>query len=566
MSRTLPALDGGQRRYLLQRLIAVGVAQGTMAVVTALTVRFIVDNLMQAGMPPSVYLMAGIGGVLLAIAAATAWLRWRERLEAEAIGQDYARETRLMLFNHLSRVPARSLQRHRKGGVMLRFVSDLSALRQWISLGIARLVIAGLTLLGVLCALLLVAWKLALIVAVVVALGAILSWRMGKPLHHAVRATRRRHARLAGNIGEMTAVMGVVQAFGQWRREQRRIAQRSNDLYRATLERADHLGRLRAVAEIAAAGASGSVLMLGVWEVSASRMTAGSVVAALAIIGLLVPSLRSLGRVHEYWHAARVSRDNLQRLLRSSKRLRLRGSAPDMSLLAGRIELSGVAVEGSLQATTICAEAGQRIAIVGPNGAGKSTLLAAIARLIEIDRGKVLIDNQDLRRCKLASIRKHIGIMSPGLPLLQGSIERNIRYRQPAADPHALELVSHWCDLESLYAELPQGSSTRLSEGGTNLSQGQAARIALARALFGNPPILLLDEVDANLDPDARRLVEKILHQYQGTILLVTHRTTLLANVERIWKMRRGVLSEDHTDRGDQAEAISLHPSLVFAS
>jgi ABC-type multidrug transport system fused ATPase/permease subunit len=296
------------------------------------------------------------------------------------------------------------------------------------------------------------------------------------------------------------------------------------------------------------------------------RTTPGTVVAALAIIGLLLPSLRSLGRVHEYWHAARVSRFNLQRQLRASKRLPLRTDAPALEIRQGRIELAEVAVAGSLSSTSACVEAGQRIAIVGPNGAGKSTLLAAVARLIEVDHGQVLIDGEDVARASLASLRSGIGIVSPDLPLLRGSVEYNIRYRQRQADAEALERVARWCDLERLYAELPQGRATRLTEGGGNLSHGQRARIALARALYGDPRILLLDEAEAHLDPEAGRLLERILLDYPGTILLVTHRTPLLSKVDRVWELRDGILSELGPEGVAGQEALRTHPALAVVS
>ena len=258
----LPGVFVGVRRRLLLRLTATGAAQALLATAAALLVRFTFDHLIQPGSPLDGAMLAAVGAGLLVVAAATAWLRWRERVDAEHLGQDYARELRLLLFDHLLRLPGRVLQRRRKGGVMLRFIGDLSALRQWLSFGLAKLTVAAVATLGVLSALTLLAWKFALLVALVLIVTGGLSVRSGVSLRQAVKRARRQRARLANNIGEKASAMGVVQAFGQGRRERRRMERLSRALYDAMIDRADRLGRLRGLTEMTTAVASAGVLLL----------------------------------------------------------------------------------------------------------------------------------------------------------------------------------------------------------------------------------------------------------------------------------------------------------------
>ena len=562
----LPGVFVGVRRRLLLRLTATGAAQALLATAAALLVRFTFDHLIQPGSALDGAMLAAVGAGLLVAAAATAWLRWRERVDAEQLGQDYARELRLLLFDHLLRLPGRVLQRRRKGGVMLRFIGDLSALRQWLSFGLAKLTVAAVATLGVLSALTLLAWKFALLVALVLIVTGGLSVRSGVSLRQAVKRARRQRARLANNIGEKASAMGVVQAFGQGRRERRRMERLSRALYDAMIDRADRLGRLRGLTEMTTAVASAGVLLLGAMEVAAGHTTPGTLVAAVALVGMLVPSLRNLGRVHEYWHGAQVSRHNLERFLRAPGRLRQVARASRLQLDEGRIELRKVSVDDSLRSVSVRVEGGQRIAIIGANGAGKSTLLSLIARLTDADRGQVLLDGQDVTRCNLVSIRRNVGIMSPDLPLLRGSVEKNISYRLPRADAEQRKAVADWCDLPRLFAEMPGGKSARVAEGGGNLSQGQRARIALARALLGAPRILLLDEVDANLDPDARQLVERILDSYPGTVLLVTHGAGLLSKVDRIWRLSGGQVTESDPPLAGVRKSDEVERPLTLAS
>jgi len=207
---------------------------------------------------------------------------------------------------------------------------------------------------------------------------------------------------------------------------------------------------------------------------------------------------------------------------------------------------------------TTAAEPGAVVALVGPNGAGKSTLLSLAARLIDPDEGRVVLDGQDLAKHSLASVRRAIGMMSPDLPLLRGTIDKNLRYRWPDAPVEEIDRVKALCEIDKVLAELPEGEQTRVTEGGGNLSLGQRQRIALARALLGRPSILLLDEADAHLDHDSRAVLERILAEYRGTVLLVTHSGDRLADVDTIWRMKAGRLVEVATP----AEASAKLPYL----
>jgi ABC-type bacteriocin/lantibiotic exporter with double-glycine peptidase domain len=132
----------------------------------------------------------------------------------------------------------------------------------------------------------------------------------------------------------------------------------------------------------------------------------------------------------------------------------------------------------------------------------------------------------------------------PDLPLLRGTVDKNLRYRWPDAPIEEIARVRHLCEVDQVLAELPEAEKTRVSEGGIGLSAGQRQRIALARAILGNPPLLLLDEVDANLDAQATAVVDRVLAEHKGTVLLITHRAERLATADAIWYLEGGRLLE----------------------
>lgn len=541
---SIPRVLKGQRRSLLARLIINGLAQAAAAVGTAWLVKRVFDYMLlpQSPAPEAGMLWEALG--LAVTAGMIAGLRMLERIDAERMGQGYISEVRMVLYDRLSSLAPRALQKRSQGGVALRFVGDMTALRRWVSLGLARLAVATVMLAGALAALALVNGPLAWVVTLVLCSGAAVAFSLGERLRSASRESRRRLSHVAANVNEKVVTMAVVQMFGQSQRERERISRQGRRLQEAMVKRARVAGQILGVTELTAALATAAALLMGVFEVAAGHASAGTVAAAMTLIGILMPPLRDLGRVQEYWHGARVAQEKLQEFLDAPSLVTDAANAPDLCLAAGRLEFAAVSVAGAVNQVSATVEPGTLVALVGPNGAGKSTLLLLAARLIDPDHGVVRLDGQDLAQHSLASVRRVIGMASPNLPLLRGTLEKNLRYRWPDAPEEEMVRVQQLCGVDEVLAELPEGKKTRVSEGGVGLSAGQRQRIALARALLGNPALLLLDEIDANLDPRASAVVERVLREYHGTILLVTHRLDHLASADVIWYMESGRLVE----------------------
>jgi ABC-type multidrug transport system fused ATPase/permease subunit len=572
----LPPVLAGSRRRLFAWLIANGVAQAATLIATAWLVKQVFDGFIAGtrGEPSAQQPLAVFALGLAATAGLIAWLRMRERIDAERLGQDYVHTLRQRLFSHLGRLGPRGLQRYSQGGVLLRFIGDLNALKQWVSLGIARLAVASVTGVGTLAALSLLSWELALAMASVILVGGLLSLVLGAWLERSVRDSRRRRARLAANVNEKVGNFALVAASGQMRRERRRFRRQSAQLKEAMVERARALGGLRAVVEAVAALAAAGILLVGAGLVAGGSTTAGTVVAAMSLVALLVPALRDLSRVHEFLRAARVSREKISEFLNDSgsapaaapgKRQRLRRGP-------GRLGFEDIVLPGVFDGLHAVCEPGQVVALVGPNGAGKSSLLALAAGTARPARGRVVLDGQDLADVKAGSLRRAVALVSPDLALLRGTVGYNLRYRWREAPDEELARVCALCGVDEVLAELPQGLDSRLAEGGRDLSPGQRQRIALARGLLGNPRVLLLDEIDAGLDPATEAAMRRALGEYRGTVLLATHRRDWLSLADEAWHLAGGRLVERGTpeellnDDGPTARLFTRAPLRVVGT
>ena len=463
-------------------------------------------------------------------------------MDAERLGQDYVLEVRRLLMMHLTQLSVRAQGRSASGSTFLRFVGDLTALRQWLSQGMAKLSVAGVMVPGILLILASMSLLLAGVVVSILVIAVLLARMIGSSLEDAVRASRRRRSQLAANINEKITRMAVVQVSGRGRRERNRLFGQSERLVEAMVARARVVGTMRGLAQLTAALASAGALLAGVIEVQAGQMSAGAVVAAMSVVGLMVAPIRDLGRVSEYWHAAKVAREKIQTTLERGPVIRNHPDAQPLKAGAGRVVFEQVALGGVFSDVNLVAEPGARV-LRGDNGSGKSALLSLLPRMDDPDGGRILVDGQDIAMATLGSLRRAIGVVSPELPLLRGSLLWNLTYRDPEASEAEVQSVIRQCGIDHLLADLPEGLETKVSESSVGLSTGQRRRVMLARALLGAPRILILDDADANVDPDTLAIFERVLAQFPGTVFMVTQRPELQRQATVTWRFAVGRVS-----------------------
>ncbi len=543
------------RSRIFARLVANGFLQSGAVVGSMFLIRHAFDVLLNPAFDdPEVHLyeMTEVGTValfalaLLACTGAAAGLRWLERVDAERLGQSYVHRVRLTLYDRMGYFSHRYMHRRTTGATMLRFVSDLGALRRWISLGLARIVVAGIVLVVSISVLAFLDPYLAAVAFVILVAGLLANLRLGPHLNATITEARRRRGRLAGNINEKIRSFLVIQAFDQQQNERLVFRRQSRRLKNAMVARAKSIAMMRIANDGATAISMGLVLSLGALEVFKGVTTAGNVVAAMTVVGFLSNAIKDLGRSYEYYEGYLVSAERIESFLGTR---RLRGRSPDLPPLEvtrGEVELVGLTLNSVFSNISARIPPRARVALVGPNGTGKSTLIYVIARLIDPDHGAVLVDGQEIARCRIDSVRHEFGLVSPDLPLLRGTVGDNLRYRNPEATEEMVSEVIELCGLGELLETLGDGLDHRLEEGGANLSLGQRHILILARALLGMPKILLIDEIDANLDAQVAKALDRVIAEYPGTILIVTRAEKRLARMDRLWHLDHGGVLEEH--------------------
>lgn len=486
-------------------------------------------------------------GILVAVALVHGSLRAWEFSVSEKIGYDLVQQLRMRLYGHLQGMTPRQVQHRSRGGLILRMIGDLSMLRTWISRGLLAGTVALIILLPTLTVLVVLNYRIGLVLISVLAAGAAVSLASGRAMRRATRTMRRRRSLLISNLDEQVNALPVVQVFGRAGGEHSRLSRQNDSLTRSLYRVAELRGRLRGIASVTALLAVVAVLGVGLLEIRRGTADVGLVVAAVVASRLLTTPVRTLGLAHDYWHRSQVSRQKVVEFLRSSSRGLDPAGHEQLRVRKGGIEFRDVRVDGALEGITATAEPGQLVAVTGPSGAGKSTLLGLLARLVEPTAGEVLVDGQVLAMTTPRSTFRKIGMVSPDLPLMRGTVRRNLTYSRPDADSAELSRIVYASGLNDLISDLPGGLTTRVVEGGRNLAMGQRQRIALARALLGNPPILLLDEPSANLDPAAKEDFRRMVTRHHGTVLLATNDPAEVALADQVWVLDRGRVTETLT-------------------
>ena len=291
--------------------------------------------------------------------------------------------------------------------------------------------------------------------------------------------------------------------------------------------------------------ASAALLGVGGWLVIGGKLTLGQLVAAELIVTTVVAGIAKFGKTLESFYDLLAGVDKLGQLVDLPLEVP-GGTHVPRSEKGARVRLVDVGFgypgkEPLFENVTLSLEPGARVAVVGPSGAGKSTLADMLYGLRAPTRGRIDVDGTDLRDIDVSSLREHIALVR-GVEIFDGTIAENVRVGRPDVQTRdvraALEAVGLWEDV----AALPEGIETHLPTGGPLLSQGQAMRLCVARALAGRPRLVVLDTALAELDPASRKAIQGALLDREApwTVLVATHDRELLRSCDEILVLDAG--------------------------
>ena len=296
------------------------------------------------------------------------------------------------------------------------------------------------------------------------------------------------------------------------------------------------------------------IMGMAVQEVTTGAITLGDFTMINAyLIQLFVP-LNALGFVYREIRQALVNVERLFGLLEQEPRVVDRPEAPAVTVSKGdvcfeEVHFSYQANREVLRGLSFEIPAGRKVAVVGASGAGKSTLARLLFRFFDVTAGRITIDGQDLRDVTQQSVRQAIGVVPQDTVLFNDTLYRNIAYGCPDADESEVWRAVRMAQLEGFVTSLPDGLETRVGERGLKLSGGEKQRVAIARVILKDPPILVLDEATSSLDSVTEKEILATLGRIasQRTTLAIAHRLSTVRDADRILVMEDGVIVESGT-------------------
>ncbi|MFM2100191.1 MAG: hypothetical protein RLZZ366_1730, partial [Pseudomonadota bacterium] len=345
--------------------------------------------------------------------------------------------------------------------------------------------------------------------------------------------------------------------------------------FNAEAREVDHYGRVAGKYAVAAVKSENSLALLNigqslitnlmmagamgftVWGWAQGRFTTGDVVIVNTLLAQLFRPLDLLGMVYRNIKQGLIDMEAMFKLIDTPAEVVDKPGAPGLVVNGGALAFDNVsfAYEADrpiLNGVSFSVPAGGKLAVVGPSGAGKSTLARLIYRFYDVTGGRILIDGQDLRDVTQSSLRGSIGIVPQDTVLFNDSIGYNIGYGREGATQDVVEAAARGAAIHNFIAAQPQQYETQVGERGLKLSGGEKQRVAIARTLVKDPPILILDEATSALDSRTEAEIQATLDRVsqRRTTIMIAHRLSTIVDADEIIVLEAGRVAEQGTHAG----------------
>jgi ATP-binding cassette subfamily B protein len=352
----------------------------------------------------------------------------------------------------------------------------------------------------------------------------------------------------------------VVKAFANEAHERARLDRSLEAYEKAAVKSQKTLSFLNAgQAAIIATGVT-LIMISAARHVVAGTLSVGDVVLVNAFLLQLYQPLNFLGVVYRELRQSLTDLENIQGLLHLRPEIEDAPDARPIEVAGGTLRFQDVHFAYDerrpiLKGVSFTIPAGHKVAVVGPSGSGKSTLVRLLFRFYEVTGGAITIDGQDVRDVTQLSLRRAVGVVPQDTVLFNDTVAMNIAYGRPGAEQEEIEAAARTAQIHDFIASLPEGYATKVGERGLKLSGGEKQRVAIARVMLKNPPVLVLDEATSALDTRTEQALQDALERVAAgrTTLVIAHRLSTVIDADEIVVLEEGRVAE----RGTHAQLLA---------
>jgi subfamily B ATP-binding cassette protein MsbA len=461
---------------------------------------------------------------------------------------------RNQLFAHLVSLPLGFFIRQRKGKVLNLLTQDVQIIQEAVLGTIYNLLNDPITMLFFLGAMFVLSWKLTLISLVVLPLTGWAISRLSKALRRRASQGQRRMDVVLSIIEEFLSGARIVKAFGAESHERQRFEQTNAQYTQFMISLRRRLELVSPLTEVLSVIVVLGLLYYGTFSVLQGELKASEFITFIALFGQFLSPMKTFNQAISRVQKAIVSYQRLQGLLAEAPERQATSYAYQLTHLSQGLEMRQVSFAYDskvvLEGISLRIPCGSRIAFVGPSGSGKTTLIDLLCGFYEPTKGEILVDGKPLSQVDPTTYRRLLGIVPQDGILFHTTLLENLTYGEkgPVDEARVWEAL-RLAQAESFVKELPQGLQTMVGERGQRFSGGQRQRLALARALYRRPQILILDEATSALDSESEaRIHEALTHMPRTmTILLIAHRLSTVRHADWIYVLERGRIVEEGT-------------------
>ena len=455
------------------------------------------------------------------------------------------------LFHHMQMLGFDFYDRNRTGQLMSRLTTDLFELTELAHHGPEDLTISVITIVGALAVMFTIEWRMALIVMAIIPVFLVVLMLLRGGMSRASVAAKQKTGAINAEIESGLSGIRTVKAFGNETIQQQRF-DCANETFK-TAKRGFHreMGRFNATMELFVTLLNVAVIAGGGWLIMGERMDYVDLITFSLYITTFITPVRKLANFAELFSNGFAGLHRFIELMSTEPTIADAPDAVPMGNVRGAVDVKDVSftydrAEEVLHHVDLHVAVGETVAVVGPSGGGKSTLCQLIPRFYDVTEGEIDIDGVDVRRLRLADLRRAVGVVQQDVFLFADTVRENIRYGRPDATDEEVEAAAKRAEIYDDILAMPQGFDTYVGERGTLLSGGQKQRVAIARVFLKDPPILILDEATSALDSVTEA---KIQHAFDmlakgRTTLIIAHRLSTIRGADRILVVQEGCITE----------------------
>jgi len=467
------------------------------------------------------------------------------------LGHRFTADLRIAMFAKLASADLRFIQTVHSGRLLSGFLNEANLMRQAASRSIVTLGENYVKVIILVATMLYMDLRFAVLVLLFMPLAWILLSRQRQKMRKSTTKSLQETGDLSALITQTLRGMRIVRAYGQEHREEERAANAINRALEFTMRgtRAKALSS-PSIQLLIGLGFALAIYFAGTKGVRGD-LTLGQFMGFMTSALLLYGPLKSAATLQTQLQEGVAAASRVFGIVDRQARLVEAPNAKALELKRGEIDFHNVtfAYEPEnvvLKGVSLTVPSGRTVALVGPSGSGKSTLVNLTLRFFDPDRGKVVIDGQDIAQVTVASLRDAIGLVTQDPVLFDDTIRANIAYGTKPDDQAQVIAAAKAAAAHDFIMGLPKGYDTRVGEAGSLLSGGERQRIAIARAIYKDAPILLLDEPTSSLDSEAEAKVQTALEGLMRgrTVLMIAHRLSTVKNADLICVLDQGRIVE----------------------